>query len=43
LQSKGAIYVGALPVASPPSLAASGVDAGAVVFGAFAGKTVIFQ
>jgi uncharacterized protein (TIGR03437 family) len=43
LQSKDAIYVGALPVANPTSFSASGIDIGAIMAGTFAGKTVIFQ
>jgi uncharacterized protein (TIGR03437 family) len=43
LKSKAAIYVGALPASSPASFSASGIDIGAIVAGAFAGKTVIFQ
>jgi uncharacterized protein (TIGR03437 family) len=43
LQSKDAVYVGALPAANPTSFSASGIDIGAIVAGAFAGKTVIFQ
>ncbi len=43
LQSKGVVYVGALPVSSPVSFTANGLDAGAILPGAFFGKTVIFQ
>lgn len=43
LQSKGAVYVGTLPTANPATFSASGLDAGAIVSGAFIGKTVIFQ
>ncbi|HYL73572.1 MAG TPA: hypothetical protein VEU96_05175 [Bryobacteraceae bacterium] len=43
LQSKDAIYVGALPASNPTSFSASGIDIGAIMAGAFAGKTVIFQ
>jgi hypothetical protein len=43
LQSKDAVYVGALPAGNPTSFSASGIDIGAIVSGAFAGKTVIFQ
>ena len=43
LQSKGVVYVGALPTASPASFSASGLDVGAVLSGTFIGKTVIFQ
>jgi uncharacterized protein (TIGR03437 family) len=43
LQSKGVIYVGSLPVQTPATFNASGIDFGAIVAGAFFGKTVIFQ
>jgi len=43
IQSKGAVYVGALPTANPGTFTASGIDTGAIVAGAFAAKTVIFQ
>jgi uncharacterized protein (TIGR03437 family) len=43
IQSKGAVYVGALPTANPAAFSASGLDIGAIVTGAFAAKTVIFQ
>jgi hypothetical protein len=43
LSSKGAVYVGALPTANPAAFPASGIDTGAIVAGAFAAKTVIFQ
>ncbi len=43
LQSKGVIYVGSLATASPLTFSASGLDVGAIVSGAFIGKTVIFQ
>jgi uncharacterized protein (TIGR03437 family) len=43
LQSKGAVYVGSLPIASPPSFTASGLDIGALLPGSFIGKTVLFQ
>lgn len=43
LQSKGVIYVGALPTSNPTTFSASGLDLGAIVSGAFVGKTVIFQ
>ena len=43
LQSKGAIYVGALPVGSPTSFNATGLDIGAILSGTFIGKTVVFQ
>ena len=43
LQSKGVVYVGALPLASPTAFTATGLDTGAIYAGAFIGKTVIFQ
>ena len=43
LQSKGVIYVGALPISSPASFTATGMEVGAVLPGAFFGKTAIFQ
>jgi hypothetical protein len=43
IQSKGAVYVGALPTSNPAAFSASGLDIGAIVAGAFAAKTVIFQ
>jgi uncharacterized protein (TIGR03437 family) len=43
LQSKGVVYVGALPLASPTAFTATGLDTGAILAGAFIGKTVIFQ
>jgi hypothetical protein len=43
VQSKDAVYVGALPTANPAAFSASGIDTGAIVAGAFAAKTVIFQ
>ncbi len=43
LQSKGAVYVGALPISSPTAFSASGLDVGAALAGGFSGKTVIFQ
>ncbi|MGA2185999.1 MAG: hypothetical protein ABSH47_23515 [Bryobacteraceae bacterium] len=43
LQSKGVVYVGALPLASPAAFTATGLDSGAIYAGAFIGKTVIFQ
>jgi hypothetical protein len=43
LQSKGAVYVGALPISDPAAFSATGLDVGAIVSGAFIGKTVIFQ
>ena len=43
LQSKGVLYVGALPISSPASFTATGLDVGAILPGAFFGKTVIFQ
>ena len=43
LQSKGVVYVGALPVANPVSFSANGLDVGAILPGGFIGKTVIFQ
>jgi hypothetical protein len=43
LQSKGVVYVGSLATANPLNFAASGLDVGAIVSGAFIGKTVIFQ
>src|ERR1035437_1272811 len=43
LQSKGVVYVGALPLASPAAFTATGLDTGAIYAGAFLGKTVIFQ
>ncbi|HTR36195.1 MAG TPA: hypothetical protein VMH80_09850 [Bryobacteraceae bacterium] len=43
LQSKGVIYVGALPLATPASFSASGLDLGAILSGTFEGKTVIYQ
>jgi uncharacterized protein (TIGR03437 family) len=43
LQSKGVVYVGALPLASPAAFTATGLDTGAIYAGAFIGKTVIFQ
>ena len=43
LRSKGVVYVGALPLASPTSFTATGLDTGAILPGVFLGKTVIFQ
>ncbi len=43
LQSQGAVYVGSLPLASPPAFSATGLDFGALLPGSFIGKTVIFQ
>ena len=43
LNSKGAIYVGALPTSNPVSFSASGIDNGAILPATFFGKTVIFQ
>jgi hypothetical protein len=43
LQSKGVVYVGALPTQNPATFSASGIDIGAIVGGTFFGKTVIFQ
>ncbi|MGO9094656.1 MAG: hypothetical protein ACLQGV_05485 [Bryobacteraceae bacterium] len=43
LQSKGVVYVGALPLSSPAAFTATGLDTGAIYPGAFIGKTVIFQ
>jgi uncharacterized protein (TIGR03437 family) len=43
LQSKGVVYVGALPTGNPTTFSASGLDAGAIMSGTFIGKTVIFQ
>jgi uncharacterized protein (TIGR03437 family) len=43
LQSKGVVYVGALPALNPVTFSATGLDVGAIVAGAFMGKTVIFQ
>jgi hypothetical protein len=43
LQSKGVVYVGALPASNPTMFTASGLDVGAIVTGAFAGRTVVFQ
>lgn len=43
LQSKGVVYVGALPLASPTAFTATGLDNGLIYAGAFIGKTVIFQ
>jgi hypothetical protein len=43
LLSKDAVYVGALPTTNPATFTASGIDTGAIVAGAFAAKTVIFQ
>jgi len=43
LHSKGVVYVGALPTSNPTTFSASGLDVGAIVTGAFAGRTVIFQ
>ena len=43
LQSKGAIYVGALPTTNPTTFTASKLDFGAVLPGTFIGKTVTFQ
>ena len=43
IQSKGAVYVGALPTSNPAAFSASGIDSGAIVAGAFAAKTVIFH
>ena len=43
LLSKGAVWVGALPVANPATFSAGGLDVGMILPGTFAGKTVIFQ
>ena len=43
LQSKGAVYVGALPIADPATFTATGLDIGVILPGVFAGKSVIFQ
>jgi len=43
LRSKDAIYVGSVATANPATFAASGLDIGALIGGAFVGKTVIFQ
>jgi hypothetical protein len=43
LQSKGVVYVGTLPLASPTAFTATGLDTGAILPGVFLGKTVIFQ
>jgi uncharacterized protein (TIGR03437 family) len=43
LRSKGVVYVGALPLASPTPFTATGLDTGAILPGVFLGKTVIFQ
>jgi uncharacterized protein (TIGR03437 family) len=43
LKSKGVVYVGALPTASPTTFTANNLDFGAILQGAFVGKTVIFQ
>jgi hypothetical protein len=43
LRSKGVVYVGALPLASPAAFTAAGLDTGAIYAGAFIGKTVVFQ
>jgi len=43
IKSKGVVYVGAVPTANPAAFTASGIDIGAIVAGAFAAKTVIFQ
>ena len=43
LLSKGVVYVGTLPLASPAAFTATGLDTGAILAGAFLGKTVIFQ
>jgi hypothetical protein len=43
LRSKGVVYVGALPLSSPTAFTATGIDTGAILPGAFIGKTVIFQ
>jgi len=43
LQSKGVVYVGALPLASPTAFTATGLDNGFIYAGAFIGKTVIFR
>ena len=43
LHSKGVVYVGALPTSNPAAFSASGLDVGAIVTGAFTGRTVIFQ
>ena len=43
LQSKGVVYVGTLPLSSPAAFTATGLDTGAILAGAFQGKTVIFQ
>jgi uncharacterized protein (TIGR03437 family) len=43
LNSKAAIYVGALPTSNLVSFSANGIDNGAIVPATFFGKTVIFQ
>jgi len=43
LQSKGAVWVGSLPIANPGSFTATGLDVGALLPGSFLGKTVMFQ
>ena len=43
LKSKGVVYVGTLPLATPGTFTATGLDAGLVYAGTFIGKTVIFQ
>jgi uncharacterized protein (TIGR03437 family) len=43
LQSKGAVYVGALPTSNPTTFTANNLDFGAILPGTFIGKTVIFQ
>ena len=43
IQSKDAVYVGALPTGNPAAFTASGIDTGAIMAGTFAAKTVIFQ
>jgi uncharacterized protein (TIGR03437 family) len=43
LQSKGVVYVGALPLAGPAAFTANGLDNGLIYAGVFIGKTVIFK
>ena len=43
LQSKGAVYVGALPTQQPTSIQPAGLDFGGILSGTFIGKTVLFQ
>jgi uncharacterized protein (TIGR03437 family) len=43
LQSKGAVYVGSLPISSPQYFSATRLDLGVFLPGSFSGKTVIFQ